>query len=122
MASTIGALINIAYMLYYNREFMKKTKAGIPLDEVFAGSEKDPRWAEAYAKADIEVRLAIQIAKAREKAKMTQGQLARAVGTTQSVISRIEGANQNLTVKTLARIAAVLHATLVIQLRPPHAG
>lgn len=100
---------------------MKKKKMGIPLDEVFAESEKDPRWAEAYAKADIEVRLALQIIKARKKAGLTQGQLARAAGTTQSVISRIERANQNLTVKTLARIATVLHTTLIIQLRHPHA-
>lgn len=99
---------------------MKKKKAGIPLDEVFAGAETDPRWKEAYAKADIEVRLALQIAKARARAKLTQGQLARAVGTTQSVISRIEAGNQNLTVRTLAKIAAVLHAALVIQLRSTH--
>lgn len=98
---------------------MKKSKASVSLDEVFAKSEKDPRWAAAYAKADIEVRLALQIAKARARAKMTQGQLARAIGTTQSVISRIEAGNQNLTVKTLARIAAVLHTTLVIALRSP---
>jgi ribosome-binding protein aMBF1 (putative translation factor) len=105
-------------------EVMKKNKLGVPLDEVFAESEKDPRWAKAYAEADLEVRLAIQIAKAREKARMTQGQLARAAGTTQSVISRIERGNQNLTVKTLSRIAAVLHATLVIQLQShsPHAS
>lgn len=100
---------------------MKNKKASVPLDGVFARSEKDPRWAAAYAKADIEVRLALQIAKARARAKMTQGQLARAVGTTQSVISRIEAGNQNLTVKTLARIAAVLHTYLVIALRSPHA-
>jgi DNA-binding XRE family transcriptional regulator len=100
---------------------MKKNRMCVPLDEVFAESEKDPRWAEAYAKADVEVGIALQIIKARKKAGMTQGQFARAVGTTQSVISRIESANQNLTVKTLARIAAVLHATLVIQLQHPHA-
>lgn len=99
---------------------MKKKRAGIPLDEVFAGSEKDPRWKEAYAKADIEVRLALQIAKARAKASMTQGQLAKAVGTTQSVISRIEAGNQNLTVRTLSKIAAVLHTALIIQLRHIH--
>jgi DNA-binding XRE family transcriptional regulator len=99
---------------------MKKKRAGIPLDEVFAGAEKDPRWAAAYAKADIEVRLALQIAKAREKARMTQGQLAKAVGTTQSVISRIEAGNQNLTVRTLSKIAAVLHTALIIQLRQIH--
>ena len=96
---------------------MKKKRAGIPLDEVFSGSEKDPRWKEAYAEADIEVRLALQIAKARAKARMTQGQLAKAVGTTQSVISRIEAGNQNLTVRTLSKIAAVLHTALIIQLR-----
>ncbi len=90
------------------------------MDEVFAGADKDPRWAEAYAKADIEVRLALQIAKAREKARMTQGQLAKAVGTTQSVISRIEAGNQNLTVRTLSKIAAVLHTALIIQLRQIH--
>jgi DNA-binding XRE family transcriptional regulator len=99
---------------------MEKKRAGVTLDEVFAGSEKDPRWKEAYAEADIEVRLALQIAKARAKASMTQGQLAKAAGTTQSVISRIEAGNQNLTVRTLSKIAAVLHTALIIQLRHTH--
>jgi ribosome-binding protein aMBF1 (putative translation factor) len=99
---------------------MKKKRAAIPLDEVFAGAEKDPRWKKAYAAADLEVRLAIQIARARQKARLTQGQLAIATGTTQSVISRIERGNQNLTVKTLAKIAAVLHTTLDIRLTHPH--
>ena len=99
---------------------MKKRKAGIPLNEVYAGAEKDPRWKEAYAKADIEVRLALQIAKARTKAKMTQGQLAKAVGTTQSVISRIEAGNQNLTIRTLVKIAATLHTALIIHFRHTH--
>lgn len=96
---------------------MKRKKAGIPLEEVFSVSEKDPRWKAAYAKADIEVRMAIQIAKAREKARLTQGELARAIGTTQSVISRIERADQNLTLATLSKIASALHSNLVIQLR-----
>lgn len=96
---------------------MKKKKAGMLLDEVFADSEKDPRWAAAYEKADIEVRMAIQIAKARQKAKLTQGQLAKAIGTTQSVISRIERADQNLTLETLSKIATALKSDLVVQLR-----
>lgn len=99
---------------------MKKSKAAVSLDEVFAGAEKDPRWKAAYAKAGIEIRLAVQIAKAREKSRMTQGQLAKAVGTTQSVISRIERANQNLTIKTLDKIASVLHTDLIVQLRQHH--
>jgi len=96
---------------------MKKKKSALSLDEVFAGSEKDPRWKAAYAKADIEVRLALQIEKARVKSHMTQGQFAKALGTTQSVISRIERANQNLTIRTLSKIAHILHSDLVIQFR-----
>lgn len=94
-----------------------KKKASMSLDEVFAHSEKDPKWAVAYEKADIEVRMAIQIAKARQKAKLTQGQLAKAIGTTQSVISRIERADQNLTLETLSKIASALKSDLVVQLR-----
>jgi ribosome-binding protein aMBF1 (putative translation factor) len=94
-----------------------KKKAGIAIDKVFLKSEKDPRWAVAYEKADIEVRLAIQIAKARARAHLTQGQLAKAIGTTQSVISRIERADQNLTLETLSKIADALHSDLVVQLR-----
>ena len=51
---------------------------------------------------------------------MTQGQLAKAVGTTQSVISRIEAGKQNLTIRTLAKIAATLHTPLQIHLRNTH--
>jgi len=97
---------------------MKKKKAGMSLEEVFSISKKDPRWGAAYEKADIEVRMAIQIAQARQRARLTQGQLAKAVGTTQSVISRIERADQNLTLGTLSKIAAALHSSLVVQLRP----
>ena len=96
---------------------MRKGKAAMSLEEVFSGSEKDPRWKAAYEKADIEVRMAIQIAKARERAHLTQSQLAKAVGTTQSVISRIERADQNLTLGTLSKIANALHSSLVVQLR-----
>ncbi len=87
------------------------------MDEVFAPAEKDPRWKAANERADIEIRLSIQISQAREKAGMTQSQLAKAIGTTQSVVSRIEGADQNLTLGTLSKIASALHRKLDIRLR-----
>jgi len=97
---------------------MKKRVSGsVTLDEVFAESEKSPSWKAAYAKADIDVRMAIAIAKARERAHLTQTQLAKAIGTTQSVISRIERADQNLTLGTLAKIADALNSELIVQLR-----
>jgi ribosome-binding protein aMBF1 (putative translation factor) len=95
---------------------MSKKRASISLDEVFAESEKDPRWKAAYNRAGLEVQIAIQIAKAREKAHLTQSQLAKAIGTTQSVISRIERADQNLTIATLSRIAGALSTPLTVQL------
>lgn len=94
-----------------------KKKASMSLDEVFSISEKDPKWETAYKKAGIEVRMAIEIAKARERARLTQDQLAKAVGTTQSVISRIERADQNLTLETLSKIADALHSNLIVQLQ-----
>ena len=95
----------------------KRKKASMPLNEVFSKSEKHPKWKAAYAKADIEVKLAIDIAKARARADLTQAELAKEIGTTQSVISRIESADQNLTIETLSRIADALHSSLVIQIR-----
>ena len=97
---------------------MKKQKASVSLDEVFSKSEKDSKWTAAYEKAGVEVRMAIQIAQARERAKLTQSQLAKAIGTTQSVISRIERADQNLTLETLSKIADALHSHLIVQLAP----
>lgn len=94
-----------------------KAKAGVALEEVFRLSEEDPQWKTAYARADIEVQVAIDIAKARAEAKLTQEELAKAVGTTQSVISRIERADQNLTIQTLSRIAGALRRNLVVQFR-----
>lgn len=87
----------------------------ISLAEVFSPAEKSPAWKAAYAKADVEVRIAVDIAKARERAHLTQTQLAKAIGTTQSVISRIERADQNLTVATLSKIADALHRSLIVQ-------
>ncbi|MFI5361095.1 MAG: multiprotein-bridging factor 1 family protein [Elusimicrobiota bacterium] len=94
---------------------MKRKRASISLDEVFAEAEKDPKWAAAYARAGVEIQIAIQIVQLREKAGLTQGQLAKAVGTTQSVISRIEMADQNLTLGTLSKIALALRSDLVVQ-------
>jgi DNA-binding XRE family transcriptional regulator len=96
---------------------MKRKNAGVPLDEVFSKAEKNPGWKAAYEKAGHEVRLAIQIAKAREKAHLTQKQLAEAIGTTQSAVARIERGAQNLTLQTLSKIADALHADLIVQLR-----
>lgn len=96
----------------------RKIKASIPLNEVFAKAQKSRRWKQSYEQAELEVRLALDIAKTREKARMTQAALAKAIGTKQSVISRLEGGRQNLTLATLARIAEAVHCHLQVRLYP----
>lgn len=94
-----------------------KRKGSVPLDEVFAKSEKDSKWAAAYEEADFDVRLAMQIVKARVKARLNQEQLAEAIGTTQSAVSRIEQGGQNLTIATLRKIAKAVDGRVVVELR-----
>ena len=51
---------------------------------------------------DVEYQVASEVAKAREDAGMTQQEVAAAMGTTQSVISRIER-GANVSIETLER-------------------
>ena len=54
---------------------------------------------------------------AREQAGLTQSQLAKRIGTTQSVISRLEDADyQGRSLTLLQRIAATLHHRLEVRL------
>ncbi len=96
---------------------LKKTRA-VSLDEVFAKSEKDPRWDAAYAEADLEVRVSLQIAKARKNAGLNQKELAEAIGSAQSGISRIEHGEQNLTLAMLQRIAKAVGQQVIVEFRP----
>lgn len=84
---------------------MKKIKASVSFREVLKEDLKDPEFKKAFEDADLPVRLAIQIAKARERAHLSQAQLARKIGTKQQAISRIESGNHNITIEFLQRIA-----------------
>ena len=78
----------------------------------------DPEFRSAYEEADLPVRLAIQIAKLREKRGLSQRELARKLGTKQQVVSRIESSQKmNLTLATLQKIAQALRSHLVINFR-----
>ena len=78
---------------------------------------KNVEFRKEYAAVDAEVRLAVEIAEARETAGLSQAQLATALHTKQSNISRIERGAQNVTVGTLSKIAKALHCRLEIQIR-----
>ena len=55
-----------------------------------------------------------EIAKLRHEKAMTQAELARKLGTTQSSIARMEKGRQNLTVRTLVKIGIVFGRKLEV--------
>ncbi|MDD4563057.1 MAG: helix-turn-helix transcriptional regulator, partial [Syntrophomonadaceae bacterium] len=58
-----------------------------------------------------------QLIALRLKRGMTQKDVARQAGTTQSVIARIENGEQNISMKTLTKLAEALKADIKIELQ-----
>jgi len=67
---------------------------------------KDPEFKAHYQEERQALKLAMKIAKLREKKGLSQQQLAKLMGTSQQAISRIEsGEYEGFTLKTLEKIA-----------------
>ena len=63
---------------------------------------------------DYKIRLGKLIQENRTSRRMTQSELAKELGTSQSAINRIEKGNQNISIEMLARISDVLESNLVM--------
>jgi len=74
----------------------------------------DPRLAKDLTEARAEVRLAVMIARLREKRGWSQRELAKVTGIKQPQIARIEKGGQMPTLDTLWRLADALKAKVVI--------
>ena len=78
-----------------------------------------PRRLRALAEAKLNAQIAQEIHALRTRAGLTQKQLAALVGTTDSVISRLEDANYSgHSLKMLQRISAALNRRLEIRFVP----
>lgn len=95
---------------------MKRTF--IPVAESFAQWKKDPEYAAAYAALEGEFALASSLIQARSEADMTQEQVARAMGTTQAVVARLEGGKVLPSTRTLQRFAKATRSRLRITFEP----
>ncbi|MEX2525143.1 MAG: helix-turn-helix transcriptional regulator [Gammaproteobacteria bacterium] len=77
---------------------------------------KDPAFRAEYDALEDEFALIRALIEARSRAGLTQGELAKRMGTTQSAIARIEGGKINPSVDMLRRYAKAtgrrLHVTL----------
>jgi transcriptional regulator with XRE-family HTH domain len=65
--------------------------------------------------------IAGQVAERRKERGLSQAELARLVGTTQSAIARLESGGRPPRIDTLLRIANALECELIVELQPqPH--
>ncbi len=75
---------------------------------------KNPAFKKEYEKECQRIKLAYEISQLRKKKKMSQEVLARKIGTTQSVVARMEAGKQNFSIDTLSRVASALNCEVKI--------
>ncbi len=86
----------------------------IPIEESFKQWKKDPKYVAAYDALEKEFAIASAIIKARADADMTQEQVAKAMGTTQAVVARLESGKTLPSTRTLERFAKATKTRLRI--------
>lgn len=81
---------------------MSKT---VPVSRLAAKWREDPEFMREYEALEEEFALAAALIKARANAGLTQEELAKRMGTTQSAIARLEGGKSRPSTATLAKFA-----------------
>jgi ribosome-binding protein aMBF1 (putative translation factor) len=77
---------------------------------------KNPKFRREYEKADAEFSIVEALIKARTVAKLSQAEVAKRIGTTQSAVARLEAGNTKPTIPTLRRYAEATGRKLRIEL------
>jgi len=78
----------------------------------------DPEFREEYARVEEEFALIEALVRARTAAQLTQAELARRLGTTQSAVARLEGGRVSPSFATLRRYAVATGTRLTVGLVP----
>jgi transcriptional regulator with XRE-family HTH domain len=79
---------------------------------------KEPGFKAGYDAVEEEFSLASLLIEARTRAKLTQGELAERMGTSQSTIARLESGKAKPSLSTLRRLAKATGMQLKISLEP----
>lgn len=83
---------------------------------------KEPKYRKAYDSLEDEFAVAKAVIAARNRAGLTQTELARKMGTTQPVVARMEGGRIQPSLRTLKRLADATGSRLMIRFEPDRAG
>jgi ribosome-binding protein aMBF1 (putative translation factor) len=87
--------------------------------DAFEEWRKDPVFVAAYDALEEEFALAEALIKARAQASMTQEDVAKAMGTTQAAIARLESGRSMPSTRTLQRFADATGTKLRISFQKP---
>lgn len=79
---------------------------------------QDPKVREEYEAHAYEFEIARSLIEARAKAGLTQAEVAKRMGTKQSVVARIESGSQLPSMKSVIRYASAVGTHPVLQLVP----
>jgi len=93
---------------------MSKTKKAVDFQVYLAKRLKNPEFRKYYSEYGKQLEIAYQILQLRKQKKISQVELAKKLGTTQSNIARMEAGQQNFTTDTLQKIASVFKRDLKI--------
>ncbi|HLW76341.1 MAG TPA: helix-turn-helix transcriptional regulator [Bryobacteraceae bacterium] len=81
---------------------------------------KEPKYKRAYDALEGEFVLASAVMDVRNRAGLTQAELARKMGTTQPVVARLESGRTRPSMRTLERLAKATGSRLLISFEPRH--
>jgi DNA-binding XRE family transcriptional regulator len=104
---TILIDISSTYTLYFIQENIAMSKFQ-KFSDIKKRALKDPAVKAAYDALEPEYKLAESIIRARLAKKLTQVELAKRAGVSQTVIARIESGTNNPTISTVSRVANAL--------------
>ncbi len=93
-------------------------KDSIKFEDIKSQWMKDADFRKAYHDLDLEYEISLELIQARINSGLTQEQIAVRMGTTQSVIARLESGRRLPSVKTLALYAKATHTRIHFNLVP----
>ena len=96
---------------------MSKKKT-IPAEDLFSEWRKVPDYVAEYGALEEESAIASALIAARSHAGLTQAELAERMGTTQSVIARLEAGKSKPSTSTLEKLAKATGTRLRISFEP----
>lgn len=94
---------------------IKSIKKAVDFDTYIGRRLKDTQFKKYYDAYGKRLEIAYQVLQLRKARKMSQADLARKLGTTQSNVARIEAGRQNFTTHTLYQIATAFGKELKVE-------